>query len=47
MSMDRNNVAQSIEKRDFEGMRKHLINLVNKRDRKPVKALYFENFFFD
>ena len=47
MSADRSDIAQAIEQRNFEGIRMHLLQVVNKFAARPVKELYFESFFFD
>jgi len=47
LSIDNENMSRSIKDRDFENIRKTILSVVNRHTRKPVKTIYFENFFFN
>ena len=47
LSIDNQRMSGLIEDRDFENIRKTILTVVNKHTRKPVKTVYFENFFFN
>lgn len=47
MTMDRKEVSKSLKKRDFEMVRSHLLNIVNKHTTRPVDHLYFDSFSLD
>ena len=47
LSIDNDKMSRSIEDRDFDNIRKTIISVVNRHTRKPVKTIYFENFFFN
>ncbi len=47
MSMSGDEMELSIKNRDFNAVRKHLLQVFNNHVTKPLEELYFESFFFD
>lgn len=47
MSSDRPELVHSLEQRDFDAIRDHLLNVINRYSSRPVVKLFFESYFFD
>lgn len=47
MSADTPDLVSLYKERDFAAIKSYLLRVVNKHSDQPVKALYFESFFYD
>ena len=47
MSMSGDEMELSIKNKDFNAVRKHLLQVFNNHVTKPLKELYFESFFYN
>jgi len=47
MSMSGDEMELSVKNKDFNAVRKHLLQVFNNHVAKPLEELYFESFFYD